>query len=121
LIFWGTGDHSFLPPDLKIKSAWLFESQTKSLTSYDKFDPSQRFWSRVWSWDWSQFYMHGAVGAFSGFRNVVRFDKRKKFNFETIPAFKNVLKPKNENWKAIILSGPLRNLFTSTTDKWRHI
>jgi D-alanyl-D-alanine carboxypeptidase/D-alanyl-D-alanine-endopeptidase (penicillin-binding protein 4) len=123
LIFWGTGDPSFLHPDLKNQVAMDFlKSQTKSLYLLDNFDQVNAF-GPGWSWDWYNYYYATERSAFPIYGNVVRFDKKEEnSNFETIPSlFKNVLKAeKNENWKSYNFERDrYENLFTyQQPDKW---
>lgn len=124
LIFWGTGDPSFLHPDLKSQVALDFlKSQAKSLYLLDNFDQVDAFGSG-WSWDWYNYYYAAERSAFPIYGNVVRFEKKEEDKiFEIAPAkFKNLLKAeKTSNWKSYNFKRDrFENLFTyQQPDKWQ--
>ncbi len=123
LIFWGTGDPSFLHPDFKNQVALEFlKSQTKQLYLLDNFEQVEAF-GPGWSWDWYPYYYATERSAFPIYGNVVRFDKKEDDKiFEVIPArFKPLLKAeKTTNWKAYNFTRYKdQNLFSyQVPDQW---
>jgi D-alanyl-D-alanine carboxypeptidase/D-alanyl-D-alanine-endopeptidase (penicillin-binding protein 4) len=123
LIFWGTGDPSFLHPDFKNTVALDFlRSQTKSLYLLDNFDQVDAF-GPGWAWDWYNAYYATERSAFPIYGNVVRFEKKEEASiFEIIPnRFQALLTAeKNENWKSYSFErDQYENLFTyQQPDKW---
>jgi D-alanyl-D-alanine carboxypeptidase/D-alanyl-D-alanine-endopeptidase (penicillin-binding protein 4) len=123
LIFWGTGDPSFLHPDFKNTVALDFlRSQTKSLYLLDNFDQVDAF-GPGWAWDWYNAYYATERSAFPIYGNVVRFEKKEEASiFEIIPnRFQALLRAeKNENWKSYSFERDrYENLFTyQQPDKW---
>jgi len=123
LIFWGTGDPSFLHPDFKNTVALDFlRSQTKSLYLLDNFDQVDAF-GPGWAWDWYNAYYATERSAFPIYGNVVRFEKKEEASiFEIIPnRFQALLTAeKNENWKSYSFERDrYENLFTyQQPDKW---
>jgi len=116
LIFWGTGDPSFLHPDFKNDVALDFlKTSDKQLYLIDNFDQVEAF-GQGWSWDWYNYYFATERSAFPIYGNVVRFEKKDENSiFEVIPSqFKNFLKAeKNENWKSYNFERDrYQNLFT---------
>jgi D-alanyl-D-alanine carboxypeptidase/D-alanyl-D-alanine-endopeptidase (penicillin-binding protein 4) len=86
LIFWGTGDPSFLHPDLKNEKVLEFlKGSDKQLFLLDNFDQVSAFGSG-WSWDWYNAYYATERSAFPIYGNVVRFEKvENKERFSIIP------------------------------------
>jgi D-alanyl-D-alanine carboxypeptidase/D-alanyl-D-alanine-endopeptidase (penicillin-binding protein 4) len=122
LIFWGTGDPSFLHPDLKNTVALDFlKRQNKSLYLLDNFDQVDAF-GPGWSWDWYNAYYATERSAFPIYGNVVRFEKKEDSIFQVIPIrFKTLLTAeKSENWKSYRFTRDrYENLFTyQQPDKW---
>ncbi|MDG1276100.1 MAG: D-alanyl-D-alanine carboxypeptidase [Algoriphagus sp.] len=123
LIFWGTGDPSFLHPDLRNEVALDFlKNSGKQLFLLDNFEQVAAF-GPGWSWDWYNYYFATERSAFPIYGNVVRFDKKEENSiFEIIPSrFKNRLKAeKPENWKGYnFRRDRFDNLFTyQIPDKW---
>jgi len=123
LIFWGTGDPSFLHPDFKNTVALDFlRSQTKSLYLLDNFDQVDAF-GPGWAWDWYNAYYATERSAFPIYGNVIRFEKKEEASiFEIIPnRFQALLTAeKNENWKSYSFERDrYENLFTyQQPDKW---
>jgi D-alanyl-D-alanine carboxypeptidase/D-alanyl-D-alanine-endopeptidase (penicillin-binding protein 4) len=75
LIFWGTGDPSFLHPDLKNERVLEFlKNSDKQLFLLDNFDQVAA-WGPGWSWDWYNAYYATERSAFPIYGNVVRFEK----------------------------------------------
>ncbi|SDA53245.1 D-alanyl-D-alanine carboxypeptidase / D-alanyl-D-alanine-endopeptidase (penicillin-binding protein 4) [Algoriphagus alkaliphilus] len=78
LIFWGTGDPSFLHPDLKNDKVLEFlKNSKKDLYLLDNFNQVSAFGSG-WSWDWYNAYYATERSAFPIYGNVVRFEKEKE-------------------------------------------
>lgn len=102
LIFWGTGDPSFLHPDLKNDQVLEFlKSSKKELYLLDNFDQVQAF-GPGWSWDWFNAYYATERSAFPIYGNVVRFEKEKESQQITVipERFRTSLSGKeNENWQ----------------------
>jgi D-alanyl-D-alanine carboxypeptidase/D-alanyl-D-alanine-endopeptidase (penicillin-binding protein 4) len=102
LIFWGTGDPSFLHPDLKNEKVLEFlKSADKQLYLLDNFDQVQAF-GPGWSWDWYNAYYATERSAFPIYGNVVRFEKAKNEERITVipERFRASLSGKEtENWQ----------------------
>ncbi|MDF2158566.1 D-alanyl-D-alanine carboxypeptidase [Algoriphagus sp. CAU 1675] len=103
LIFWGTGDPSFLHPDLKNQVALDFlKKSSKQLFLLDNFDQVNAF-GPGWAWDWYNAYYATERSAFPIYGNVVRFnysegDQYFSINPEWFKPF--VAAVKTENWKS---------------------
>lgn len=123
LIFWGTGDPSFLHPDLKNTVTLDFlKNQSKQLYLLNNFDQVDAF-GPGWSWDWYNYYYATERSAFPIYGNVVRFEKKQEDSkFEIIPdQFKNLLKAeKPQIWKGYNFQRDrTANLFTyQIPGKW---
>ncbi|WP_111670290.1 D-alanyl-D-alanine carboxypeptidase [Algoriphagus litoralis] len=102
LIFWGTGDPSFLHPDLKNEKVLEFlKNSDKQLYLLDNFDQVSAF-GPGWSWDWYNAYYATERSAFPIYGNVVRFAKgRATQKISVIPErFRPFLSGKEtENWQ----------------------
>ncbi len=102
LIFWGTGDPSFLHPDLKNEKVLEFlKSAKKDLFLVDNFDQVQAF-GPGWSWDWYNAYYATERSAFPIYGNVVRFEKEKEVQRITVipERFRTSLSgEETENWQ----------------------
>lgn len=102
LIFWGTGDPSFLHPDLKNEKVLEFlKNSEKDLYLLNNFDQVTAFGSG-WSWDWYNAYYATERSAFPIFGNVVRFEKAKEEQRITVTPerFRTSLSGKEtENWQ----------------------
>lgn len=75
LIFWGSGDPSFLHPDFHSNTAYDFLKTHKgdllfanNVDQVDAYGPG-------WSWDWYNYYFATERSAFPVYGNVVRFKK----------------------------------------------
>ena len=123
LIFWGSGDPSFLHPDLKNQVALEFLKNSKNqLYLLDNFDQVEAF-GPGWSWDWHNYYFATERSAFPMYGNVVRFDKKEENSiFETIPSsFKKLVNPeKISDWKEYNFKRDrFKNLFSyQIPDQW---
>lgn len=116
LIFWGTGDPSFLHPDLKNEKVLEFlKNSDKQLFLLDNFDQVSAF-GPGWSWDWYNAYYATERSAFPIYGNVVRFQKAKDTqNISVIPErFRPFLSGKEtENWEGYqFRRDRFSNLFT---------
>jgi serine-type D-Ala-D-Ala carboxypeptidase/endopeptidase (penicillin-binding protein 4) len=102
LIFWGTGDPSFMHPDLKNEKVLEFlKSSKKDLYLLDNFDQVAAF-GPGWSWDWYNAYYATERSAFPMYGNVVRFEKAKEEQRITVipERFRTSLLVKDtENWQ----------------------
>jgi len=102
LIFWGTGDPSFLHPDLKNDKVLEFlKNSKKDLYLLDNFDQVAAF-GPGWSWDWYNAYYATERSAFPIYGNVVRFEKAEnKERITVIPErFKTSVSGKDtKNWQ----------------------
>lgn len=102
LIFWGTGDPSFLHPDLKNNKVLDFlKNSGKNLYLLNNFDQVNAF-GPGWAWDWYNAYYATERSAFPMYGNVVRFQKAKDDQkISVIPErFRTLLSGKEtENWQ----------------------
>jgi D-alanyl-D-alanine carboxypeptidase/D-alanyl-D-alanine-endopeptidase (penicillin-binding protein 4) len=102
LIFWGTGDPSFMHPDLKNERVLEFlKNSNKDLYLIDNFDQVAAF-GPGWSWDWYNAYYATERSAFPMYGNVVRFEKAKEEQRITVipERFRTSLSGKDtENWQ----------------------
>lgn len=75
LIFWGTGDPSFLHPDLENTRAYDFlKNNPRSLYYADNFDEVAPL-GPGWSWSWYNYYFATERSAFPIYGNFVRMEK----------------------------------------------
>lgn len=75
LIFWGTGDPSFLHPDLENTVAFEFlKSTPKQLYYANNFQEVEPL-GRGWSWDWYNYYFATEKSAFPIYGNFIRLKK----------------------------------------------
>ncbi len=75
LIFWGTGDPSFLHADLKSSAAYDFlKNHPKELYYANNFDQVVAL-GPGWSWDWYNYYFATERSSFPVFGNVIRIRK----------------------------------------------
>ncbi len=74
LLFWGTGDPSFLHPDFRDNSIlnFLHDHSDKQLFLIDNFDQVAAN-GPGWSWSWFNYYFGAERSAFPIYGNVVRF------------------------------------------------
>ena len=75
LIFWGSGDPSFLHPDFKNKIAYDFLKTHKGKLLFANNFAQVDAYGSGWSWDWYNYYYATERTAFPIFGNVVRFQK----------------------------------------------
>ncbi len=73
LIFWGTGDPSFLHPDLKSTKAYQFLCQRDDTTLYYVSTYQGRHFGPGWAWDDYNDYYQPEKSAFPMYGNIVRF------------------------------------------------
>jgi D-alanyl-D-alanine carboxypeptidase/D-alanyl-D-alanine-endopeptidase (penicillin-binding protein 4) len=75
LIFWGTGDPSFLHPDLQNSAAYDFlKMHPKKLFYANNFHEVIPL-GRGWSWDWYNYYFATERSAFPIYGNFIRIKK----------------------------------------------
>lgn len=123
LIFWGTGDPSFLHPDFQNEVVLDFlKTSDKNLFLVDNFDQVRAF-GPGWSWDWYNYYFATERSAFPIYGNVVRFEKEEEDDkFEIIPGkFKSVLSAEEpQDWRGYNFKRDrYANLFTyQLPEKW---
>jgi D-alanyl-D-alanine carboxypeptidase/D-alanyl-D-alanine-endopeptidase (penicillin-binding protein 4) len=88
LIFWGSGDPSFLHPDFHSNTAYdLLKSHKGDLFFANNFDQVDAY-GPGWSWDWYNYYFATERSAFPVYGNVVRFKKDISSPFLTFsPSF----------------------------------
>lgn len=74
LIFWGTGDPSFLHPDFEYNSSVidLLKSSEKELYLANNFHEIEAYGSG-WSWNWYNYYYGPERSAFPIYGSIVRF------------------------------------------------
>lgn len=116
LIFWGTGDPSFLHPDLKNEKVLGFlKNSDKDLYLLNNFDQVNAF-GPGWSWDWYNAYYATERSAFPIYGNVVRFEKAKEEQRITVipERFRSSLSGKdNKSWEGYqFRRDRLSNLFS---------
>lgn len=116
LIFWGTGDPSFLHPDLKNDIVLEFlKNSDKDLYLLDNFDQVSAF-GPGWSWDWFNAYYATERSAFPSYGNVVRFEKAENEEVITVipERFRSNLSGKEtKNWQGYqFRRARLSNLFS---------
>jgi D-alanyl-D-alanine carboxypeptidase/D-alanyl-D-alanine-endopeptidase (penicillin-binding protein 4) len=73
LIFWGTGDPSFLHPDLRSNRAYDFLNQRKEKLFYASVFYEGGHWGPGWAWDDYNDAYSAEKSAFPVFGNFVRF------------------------------------------------
>ena len=95
LIFWGTGDPSFLNPDLPKSKAFEFlkNRPEKLYFSNDNFTGS--FFGNGWSWDDYNDYYAAEISSFPIHGNIVRFTGNKENTLKVTP---NFFSEKTYNW-----------------------
>ena len=95
LIFWGTGDPSFLNPDLPKSKAFDFlkNRPEKLYFSNDNFTGS--FFGNGWSWDDYNDYYAAEISSFPIHGNIVRFTGNKENTLKITP---NFFSEKTYNW-----------------------
>ena len=95
LIFWGTGDPSFLNPDLPKSKAFDFlkNRPEKLYFSNDNFTGS--FFGNGWSWDDYNDYYAAEISSFPIHGNIVRFTGNKENTLKVTP---NFFSEKTYNW-----------------------
>lgn len=88
LIFWGTGDPSFLHPELNNTRIYDFLAESdRQLFFANNFHQVSSL-GPGWSWDWYKFYYSTERSAFPVYGNVVRFQKEREDSHLTFsPAF----------------------------------
>jgi D-alanyl-D-alanine carboxypeptidase/D-alanyl-D-alanine-endopeptidase (penicillin-binding protein 4) len=88
LIFWGTGDPSFLHPDLENNRVFDFLAESDKQLFYANNFYQVTPLGPGWSWDWYKFYYSTERSAFPLYGNVVRFRKELNDSLLTFsPAF----------------------------------
>lgn len=123
LIFWGTGDPSFLHPDLKNEVTLDFlKNSEKQLYLLNNFDQVKSF-GPGWSWDWYNYYFATERSAFPIYGNVVRFEKTEETErFEVIPSkfLTRLSAEENPDWKGYnFRRDRFENLFSyQIPDNW---
>lgn len=75
LIFWGTGDPSFLHPELENTRVYDFLAASNKPLYYASNFYQVTSLGPGWSWDWYKFYYSTERSAFPLYGNVVRFRK----------------------------------------------
>jgi D-alanyl-D-alanine carboxypeptidase/D-alanyl-D-alanine-endopeptidase (penicillin-binding protein 4) len=95
LILWGTGDPSFLNPDLPKSKAFDFlkNRPEKLYFSNDNFTGS--FYGNGWSWDDYNDYYAAEISGFPIHGNTVRFTGNKENTLKVTP---NFFSEKTYNW-----------------------
>ena len=95
LILWGTGDPSFLNPDLPKSKAFDFlkNRPEKLYFSNDNFTGS--FFGNGWSWDDYNDYYAAEISSFPIHGNIVRFTGNKENILKVTP---NFFSEKTYNW-----------------------
>ena len=95
LILWGTGDPSFLNPDLPKSKAFEFlkNRPEKLYFSNDNFTSS--FFGNGWSWDDYNDYYAAEISSFPIHGNIVRFTGNKENTLKVTP---NFFSEKTYNW-----------------------
>ena len=88
LIFWGSGDPSFLHPDFKNEIAYNFLRTHKGTLFFANNFSQVDAYGPGWSWDWYNYYYATERSAFPVYGNVVRFQKDVSNPFLTFsPSF----------------------------------
>jgi D-alanyl-D-alanine carboxypeptidase/D-alanyl-D-alanine-endopeptidase (penicillin-binding protein 4) len=95
LILWGTGDPSFLNPDLPKSKIFEFlkNRSEKIYFSNDNFTGS--FFGNSWSWDDYNDYYAAEISSFPIHGNIVRFTGNKENTLKVTP---NFFTEKTYNW-----------------------
>ncbi len=88
LIFWGTGDPSFLHPDYENNQVLEFLKQSdKKLFHANNFYQVPAY-GPGWSWSWYNYYFGPERSAMPIFGNIVRFEKKKLMDsISFVPTF----------------------------------
>lgn len=73
LIFWGTGDPSFLHPDLKSSKAFDFLKNRKEKLFFSNQNNQQPALGDGWTWDDFNEYYQAEINSFPLYGNIVRF------------------------------------------------
>jgi D-alanyl-D-alanine carboxypeptidase/D-alanyl-D-alanine-endopeptidase (penicillin-binding protein 4) len=87
LIFWGTGDPSFLHPDLKSTAAYRFLCQRPETNLYYVNNFAGRHFGPGWAWGDYNDYYQPEKAAFPVYGNVVRFYVDSLQKLSSYPAF----------------------------------
>lgn len=77
LIFWGTGDPSFLHPDLKSTKAFDFLKNRKEKLFFSANNNQQPSLGDGWTWDDYNEYYQAEINSFPIYGNIVRFTNEK--------------------------------------------
>lgn len=85
LVFWGTGDPTFLHPDFKDANSvlQLLNTSDKKLYLADNFNQMDAY-GAGWSWNWYNYYYGPERSAFPIYGNIIRFsthDFKKDLKF----------------------------------------
>lgn len=107
LILWGTGDPSFLNPDLPNSKAFDFlkNRPEKLYFSNDNFTGS--FYGNGWSWDDYNEYYAAEISGFPIHGNIVRFTGNKENTLKITP---NFFSEKTYNWSKSTIFSVQRDL-----------
>jgi serine-type D-Ala-D-Ala carboxypeptidase/endopeptidase (penicillin-binding protein 4) len=95
LILWGTGDPSFLNPDLPKSKAFDFLKSRPEKIYFSNDNFTGTFLGDGWSWDDYNDYYAAEISAFPIHGNVVRFTGNKENTFNITPKF---FTDKTYNW-----------------------
>lgn len=113
LIFWGTGDPSFLHTTLKSTKAFDLLKNTSLKLVYAGGNYSGKFYGQAWSYDDYEYYYQPEINALPVMDNVALLSADEKGNLQIRPSFLKIyLKPDNsfhpESYRVE------RNLFDNT-------
>ena len=87
LIFWGTGDPSFLHPDLKSTRAYDFLKNRKEKLFYSNANDAVIFYGSGWTWNDYNDYYQAEISAFPVYGNIVRFTGNLQSKLQTSPNY----------------------------------
>jgi D-alanyl-D-alanine carboxypeptidase/D-alanyl-D-alanine-endopeptidase (penicillin-binding protein 4) len=87
LIFWGTGDPSFLHPDLKSTAAYQFLCQRPETTLYYVNNYMGTHFGPGWAWGDYNDYYQPEKSAFPVYGNIVRFQVDSLHQIQSYPSF----------------------------------
>lgn len=112
LIFWGTGDPTFLHPDFKDSTVLEFLKKTpQDLYMVNTFDQVPAY-GEGWSWDWYNYYYATERSALPIYGNVIRASKLPNEQHTFYPHyFNNLIKKDLPSEKFTITREHKNNIF----------
>ncbi len=112
LIFWGTGDPSFLHPDLKSTEAYDFLKNRKEKLYFSATNNNQPVLGDGWTWDDYNEYYQAEINSFPIYGNIVRFNEK---NNKLIASPLKIVTSFDANDKGFVIRDKNNNKFSLPT------